>query len=286
MPIRKFGDAVLTEINWCIICPEFNLSWSEIYYGGSMSGHSKWATIKRKKGAADAKRGAVFTRLTREIVMAAREGGVDPDTNFRLRLAIDKARSQNMPKENIERAVKRGGGESKDGEVYEQVFYEGYAPNAIALVIECVTENRNRTVAEVRHTSTRLGGTMGAGGSVAWQFNRAAYFSIPAKGQDFDKIFELAVDGGADDVVSDGESIEIIAPVESFKLLSDRLRAAGIQPEDAELRMFPIEEKELSVEDTLQVIRFIEALEELEDVQNVFSNLKISDEAMKAMESE
>jgi len=251
-----------------------------------MSGHSKWATIKRKKGAADAKRGQVFTRLTREIVMAARESGADPDTNFRLRLAVDKARSQNMPKENIERAIKRGAGESKDGEVYEQVFYEGYAPHGVALIIECVTENRNRTVAEVRPQLTRLRGTMGAGGSVARQFRRAAYFSFPAAGQDFDKIFELAVDGGADDVTSDDESIEIVAPVESFKLLSDKLRDAKIQPEDAELRMLPNEDKELPVEETLQVIRAIEALEELDDVQSVYSTLKISDEAMKAMEAE
>lgn len=251
-----------------------------------MSGHSKWATIKRKKGAADAKRGQVFTRLTREIVMAAREGGADADTNFRLRLAVDKARSQNMPKENIERAIKRGSGESKDGEVYEQVFYEGYAPHGVALIIECVTENRNRTVAEVRHLLTRIGGTMGAGGSVAWQFTRAAYFSFPAKGQDFDKVFEMAVESGADDVTSDEEMIEITAPVESFKLISDKLRDMKIQPEEAELRMLPNEDKELSVEDTLQVLRAIDTLEELDDVQNVYSTLKISDEAMQAMESE
>lgn len=251
-----------------------------------MSGHSKWATIKRKKGVADAKRGQVFTRLTREIVMAAREGGGDPDTNFRLRLAVDKARAQSMPKDNIERAIKRATGEGKDGEVYEEVYYEGYGPKGVALVIECVTENRNRTVAEIRHTLSRAGGNLGELGSVSWQFTRAAVFTFPAAKVEFDKVFELAVEGGADDVTQDDEEIEVVAPVESFKTLVDRFRAAGLQPEEAEIRMIANQEMELDVDDTLTVLRAIEALEELDDVQNVFSNLKISEEAMAAMESE
>jgi len=251
-----------------------------------MSGHSKWATIKRKKGAADAKRGQVFTRLTREIVMAAREGGGDPDSNFRLRLAIDKAKAQSMPKDNIDRAVKRASGEGKEGEVYEEVLYEGYAPHGAALVIECVTENRNRTVAEVRHLLTRSGGSMAEIGAVSWQFKRAASFSFPSDKFNFDKIFELAVEGGADDVVQDEDEINVIAPVESFKSLSDRFRAANMMPDEAGLSMIPNQELELSVEHTLQVLRTIEGLEELDDVQNVYSNLKISEEAMAAMESE
>ncbi len=251
-----------------------------------MSGHSKWATIKRKKGATDAKRGAVFTRLTREIVMAAREGGGDAESNFRLRLAVDRARSQNMPKENIERAIKRGTGESKEGNTFEEVFYEGYAPHAVALMIQCLTENRNRTVADVRHILSRSGGNLGEGGSVGWQFKRIAYFSMPAAGLDFDKIFELAVEGGADDVTSDDESIEIFAPVESFKIISDALHKAKIQLEEAELRMIPTQEMELDVEKTLQVLRTVEALEELDDVTNVYSSLRISEEAMAALESE
>jgi len=251
-----------------------------------MSGHSKWATIKRKKGAADAKRGQVFTRLTREIVMAAREGGADPDSNFRLRLAIDKARTQSMPKDNIDRAVKRATGEGKEGEVFEEVFYEGYAPNGVAVIIECVTENRNRTVSEVRHMLTRIGGSMGEVGSVSWQFKRAAVFSFDASKYDFDKVFELAVEGGADDVNLDGDEIEVIASVEAFKTLSDRFRAANMIPEEAGLRMVPNQEIELGVEDTLQVIRAIESIEELDDVQNVYSNLKISEEALAAMEAE
>jgi transcriptional/translational regulatory protein YebC/TACO1 len=156
----------------------------------------------------------------------------------------------------------------------------------VALIIECVTENRNRTVAEIRHTLTRAGGNLGELGSVSWQFKRAAVFTFPSGKVSFDKVFELAVEGGADDVTDDGDEIEVVAPVESFKTLIDRFRSAGLQPEEAELRMLPNQEMELSVEDTLQVVRAIEALEELDDVQNVFSNLKISEEALAAMDSE
>jgi YebC/PmpR family DNA-binding regulatory protein len=248
-----------------------------------MSGHSKWSTIKRKKGAADAKRGKVFTRVTREILMAAKEGGGDLSTNVRLRLAIDKAKAVNMPKENIERAIKRGSGETKEG-TFDEVMYEGYAPHGIAIMIECVTENRNRTVADVRHILNRANGTMGEQGSVSWQFNRVAYFAFPAESYDFDKVFEIALEGGADDVSSDDEMIEIIGAVEHFKSISDLLLKAKISPEESELRMIPNQEIELNVEQSVQVMRVLEALEELDDVVNVFSNLKISDEAMEAME--
>ncbi len=251
-----------------------------------MSGHSKWATIKRKKGAADAKRGQVFTRLTREIVMAAREGGGDPDSNFRLRLAVDKARAQNMPKENIERAIKRGSGESKDGVVFEEVFYEGYGPNGVAMMIECVTENRNRTVAEIRHILTRSGGSLGEAGSVAWQFKRVCYFDIPGKEEDMEPLFEVAVMAGADDVNYEDELIEIVGPVESFKTLSDALNDAKYSPDEGGLRMVPNQEMELGTDDTLQVLRFIEDLEELDDVQNVYHNMRISEEALAALEEE
>ncbi len=251
-----------------------------------MSGHSKWATIKRKKGATDAKRGQVFTRLTREIVLAAREGGGDSETNFRLRLAVERARAQNMPKENIERAIRRGSGADKEGADFEEVFYEGYGPHGVAFMIECVTENRNRTVAEIRHLLTKSGGNMGEAGSVGWQFSRQAYFAIPAGKVDFDTVFELGVEGGANDVTMDDDLIEIYAPIESFKLLSDQLRAANIQPEDAELRMVANQEMDLSPEQTMQVVRCIESIEELDDVQNVYSNLHISDELMASLESE
>jgi len=251
-----------------------------------MSGHSHWATIKRKKGASDAKKGAVYTRLAREILMAAREGGSDPDSNFQLRLAIEKARGQNMPKDSIERAIKRGSGENKDGVVYEEMTYEGYAQHGVALMISCVTENKNRTVAELRHALSRAGGNLGEAGSVSWQFKPAAYFAISAAGKNFDKVFEVAVEGGADDVQSDEETIEITAPVENFKIMLDTLRKSGISPDEAELRMLPNQEMELEVESTLQVMRTIEGLEELDDVQNVFTNLRISEAAMAAMEAD
>jgi YebC/PmpR family DNA-binding regulatory protein len=250
-----------------------------------MSGHSKWATIKRKKGAADAKRGQLFTRLAREIVLAAREGGGDAESNFKLRLAVDKARSNNMPKENVERAIKRGTGEDKEGGGIEQVTYEGYAPHGIALMIEVVTDNRNRAVAEIRRVLTRAGGSMGEGGSVAWQFTRKAYFSIPAAGKNPDSIFELAVDAGADDVQIGKEAIEIFAPVEAFKAVSDRLRKEGIATEESMLRMEPNQHTELDGEQTVQVMRVIETLEELDDVNTVYSNLLVTDEAVAAMET-
>jgi YebC/PmpR family DNA-binding regulatory protein len=250
-----------------------------------MSGHSKWSTIKHKKGAADAKRGKLFTQLGRAITMTAREGGGDPDVNFNLRLAIDKARASNMPKDNIERAIKKGTGEDKDAAVLEKLVYEGYAPNGIALVIETVTDNRNRTVAELRHVLTRSGGSLGENGSVMWQFTQKAYFAFPSAGQDEDEIFELALEAGADDVFFDGESIEILGASADFKAISDSLRAAGIQTDEATLRMFPNQETELEVEKALQVMRVIEDLEDLDDVQKVDSNLALTDEALMALET-
>jgi YebC/PmpR family DNA-binding regulatory protein len=250
-----------------------------------MSGHSKWSTIKRKKGAADAKRGAVFTRLTREIVMAARDGGGDPNANFRLRLAVDKARSENMPKDNIERAIRRGTGEDKDAASFEEVTYEGYAPHGVALMIECVTDNRNRTVAELRHALTHAGGTMGELGSVAWQFDRVAYFSFPSDAMSYDTAFELGIEAGANDVNEDSGTVEIIGPVETFKDIADRLHAAEVQPDEAGLRMIPKQELELGLDQTVQVMKALETIEEIDDVQNVFSNLKMSEQALAALEA-
>jgi YebC/PmpR family DNA-binding regulatory protein len=249
-----------------------------------MSGHSKWSTIKRQKAAEDAKRGRIFTRLAREIAIAAREGGGDPDINFRLRLAIDRARDANMPKDNIERAIKRGTGEDKSAGELEEVVYEGYAPHGVALIIETVTDNRNRAVADIRHVLNRFGGSLGEDGSVAWQFTSSAYFAITAGDADPDQIFELAVEAGADDVIFSDEFIEILAPVDSFKVVNDLLETESIKPEEAELRMFPNHEIELPMEDTLKVMRVIEELEELDDVQNVYSNMQISDDAMTQLE--
>lgn len=250
-----------------------------------MSGHSHWATIRRKKGAADAKRGQVFTRLAREIVIAAREGGGDPNSNIRLQYAVEKARANNMPKDNIERAIKRGTGDSKEGGEIVEITYEGYAAHGIALMISCVTDNRNRSVSELRHILSRMGGTLAEAGSVAWQFKRASYFSLPTGNNDPYEIFELAVESGADDVNFDDETIEIIGPVESFKEIGDALKAAGIEAEEAELRYLPNIETELDIDQTMQVMRVIEMVEDLDDVQDVYSNLSISDEVMAKLET-
>jgi len=250
-----------------------------------MSGHSKWSTIKRKKGAADAKRGAIFTRLGREITVAAREGS-DPDANFRLRLAVDKARAENMPKDNIERAIRRGSGEDKDSATFEEIMYEGYGPKGVALMIETVTDNRNRSVSDIRHALSRSGGSMGEVGSVAWQFDRVAYFAFPSNTLNYDKAFELAIEAGADDVTEDDGMIEITGQVETFKAIANLLHDARVTPEDAGLRMVPNQEIELDLNDTIQVMKVIEGIEEMDDVQNVYSNLKMSEEALKAIEDE
>lgn len=251
-----------------------------------MSGHSHWATIRRKKSAADAKKGAIFTRLAREIVMAAREGGGDPDLNVRLQLAIDRARAQNMPKENIERAIRRGTGEDKEATAFEAITLEGYGPHGSAIMVDCMTDNRNRTVAELRHIFSRNGGNMAEAGAVGWQFERKAYFSFPSSQLSYDKAFELAIEAGADDVLEDGDNIEIIGPVETFKAIGDKLHAAKVQPEEAGLRLIAKQELELGVEETLQVLHLVEKIEDLDDVQDVYHNLKISDEALAALEAE
>jgi YebC/PmpR family DNA-binding regulatory protein len=250
-----------------------------------MSGHSHWATIRRKKGAADAKRGAVFTRLARELVMAAREGGGDPDNNVRLALAVEKARASNMPKDNIERAIRRGTGEDKEAAAFEEITLEGYGPHGVAIMVECVTDNRNRTVADLRHTFSRNGGNMAEAGAVGWQFERKSYFSFPSEELSYDKAFELALDAGADDVQDDEGTVEIVGPVETFKTISDALRAKNVHPEEAGLRLIPKQELELDTDDTLQVMRTIEAIEDLDDVQGVYHNLRLSEAALTALEA-
>jgi len=250
-----------------------------------MSGHSKWSTIKRKKGVADAKRGAIFTRLAREIVISARESGSDIDSNFRLRLAVDKARAENMPKDNIERAIKRGAGEDKDGTIFEEVTFEGYGPHGSALMVTCVTDNRNRTVPDMRHAFSKYGGNMAEPGAVGWQFDRKSYFAFPSKELSFDKAFELGIEAGADDVVDGEETIEIYGPVEQFKTIADALHKAKVHTQEAGLRMVPKQEIELDVESTLKFMKMVEAIEELDDVQDVFHNVKVSDEALATLEA-
>src|SRR5512138_1494713 len=255
MPVPKRSEQVFlsSDVEWYNLsayCINFHKS-GFIEGERHMSGHSKWSTIKRKKGVADAKRGAIFTRLSREIVMSAREGGSDIDSNFRLRLAVDKARAENMPKDNIERAIKRGSGEDKDSAAFEQITYEGYAPHGVAVIVETVTDNRNRTVSDLRHAFSKAGGNLAEPGAVGWQFERVAYFSFPSGALNYDKAFELGLDSGADDVVEDNETIEITAPVESFKLIADALHKAKVQAEEAGLRMIPKQEMELNTEDTV-----------------------------------
>jgi len=249
-----------------------------------MSGHSKWKTIKHKKAATDARRGKIFTRLAREIAVAARKGGDDPDANFNLRLAVDKAKAANMPRDNIERAIKRGTGELK-GEDLVEVLYEGYAPNGVALLVQVLTDNKNRTVADVRRILTRQGGTLAEAGAVAWQFDRKGYIAIAPDGVNQDAIFEIAVEAGAEDVVFGDDMIEVYAELENFRAVRQALREAGIQFETAELSMIPKTAMQLAEKQTLQVMGIIDALEELDDVQQVYSNLDISDEVMTRYEA-
>jgi len=249
-----------------------------------MSGHSKWSTIKHKKAQTDARRGAIYTKLAKEIQIAAREGGGDPDVNFGLRLAVDRAKDANMPSSNIDRAIKRGTGEDRDAAIMEKIHYEGYAPHGVAVIMNCITDNRNRTVADIRHVLSKHGGTMGQEGSVSWQFTRKSYFNIPCGNHTFDELFEIAIDTGADDVIEEDEYFEIVGPVEIFKKIHDSLKEAVIIPETSGLRMDPNQEVELNLEDTLQVMNAIDILEELDDIQEVYSNLKIPDEALVGIE--
>ena len=249
-----------------------------------MSGHSKWKTIKHKKAATDAKRGKIFTRLGREITIAARTGGGDPDVNFNLRLAIDKAKSANMPKDNIERAIKRGTGELKSADIIE-VTYEGYAPNGVALLMQVLTDNKNRTVAEIRRVLTRQGGTLADAGAVAWQFDRKGYIAIAPDGIEENTVFEVAVEAGAEDIVFSDDMIEVYAELENFRAVRQALEDAGIHFETAELAMIPRTTMQLGEKETLRVMGVIEALEELDDIQQVYSNLEISDEVMTRYEA-
>lgn len=248
-----------------------------------MSGHSKWATIKRQKGANDARRGQLFTKLAREISLAARDGG-DPSFNFKLRLIVDKARASNMPKENIERAVKRGAGAGDDGAVLEEVTYEGYGPHGVAILMQVVTDNRNRTVSEIRRALTRGGGNLGETGSVGWLFDSKGYITLPGDGLNQDKAFELALEAGAEDVQFGAETAEIYTLPTDLQAVRQTFQDARYHVEDADVTMLPKTYVSLAPADTLQVMHLIETLEELDDVSKVYSNLEISDEALAQME--
>lgn len=248
-----------------------------------MSGHSKWSTIKHKKAATDKKRGKIFTRLAKEITIAARESGGDPDFNPRLSLAIDKAKAANMPKDNIERAVKRGTGELEGGQL-EESMYEAYGPHGVGILIEVVTDNRNRAVADVRHMVTKNGGNLAENGSVGWQFTRKGYIAVTGEDVDEDELFLTAAEAGAEDVHYGEEVSEVFAPIEAFQDVQKALRDAGFHLEEANLIYDPDNPLELEPEQAAQVLRFIEAVEDVDDVQNVHSTLDVTDEALALIE--
>ena len=243
-----------------------------------MAGHSKWANIQHRKKAVDAKRGKIFTRVNRELTVAAREGGGDPDANPRLRLAIQKANAANMPKDTIERTIKKATGEL-EGVTYEEIRYEGYAPNGVAVMIDTLTDNRNRTVAEVRHAFTKHGGNLGTDGSVAYLFSKIGVLNFPP-GTSEDEVMEIALEAGADDVVTENDgSIEVVTTPEAFTDVVTAMEEGGLTPANSEVTMRASLEVELDLEAGRKVLTFLDLLEDLDDAQAVYSNADIPDEA-------
>lgn len=248
-----------------------------------MSGHSKWSTIKHKKAASDAKRGKVFTRIAKELTLAAREGGGDPDSNTTLRLAVAKAKEANMPKDNIEKAIKRGTGEIEGGELIDAV-YEAYGPHSVGILVEVVTDNRNRAIADVRHAVNKYGGTMAEAGAVSWQFKRKGYISITDE-VDQDELFMVAAEAGADDIQFNDDVTEIYVELEAFRAVQEALESAGYSMDESSLIYDPTNRIELGQSESMQVMNLIERIEELDDVQNVYSALEMSDEVLAALEA-
>ena len=247
-----------------------------------MSGHSKWATIKHKKAATDAKRGRVFTKLIREISIAAREGGSDPDSNPRLRSAILSAKNENMPNDNIERAVLRGAGQL-EGEQYEEVNFEGYGPGGVGMIIQVVTSNRNRVVSELRHLMGRHGGNLAETGAVGWMFSRKGQIVVPKEQASEDKMLSIVLDAGAEDLRDDGSTWEVLAPPEAFEPVREALEKAGVKPVSAEVAWVPQNYVKLTGSAAQQMIRLVEGLEEHDDVQHVFANFDIDEKEMQAV---
>jgi len=247
-----------------------------------MAGHSKWANIKHRKGAQDARRGKLFTKLIREITVAAKLGGPDADANPRLRTAVDKALAANMPKDTISRAIKRGTG-AQQGENFVEVRYEGYGPNGVAVMVDCLTDNINRTVSEVRHAFSKCGGNLGTDGSVAYLFSQAGILSY-ANGIDEDTIMEAAIEAGVEDVITnDDGSIDVITTPEDFTRVRDAMKAAGLPPAEAEITMQPATSVDLDLEDAEKIVRLVDMLEDLDDVQNVYSNADFSQEVLQQL---
>jgi len=246
-----------------------------------MSGHNKWSTIKHKKGAADAKRGQVFTKLIKEITVAAKLGGGDPDGNPRLRAAIDKAKSENMPKDNMERAIKKGTGEL-EGVTYEEITYEGYGPGGVAVLVEVMTDNRNRSVSEVRSIFTKCNGNMGETGCVSWMFDKRGLI-VFSKSTDFEKLFETALEAGAEDVADEEEQFEVITDPANFIEVRESLEKKGFRYESAEVTMIPQTLVKLEGKPAESMLKLMERLEDNDDVQNVYANFDISAEEMERM---
>ncbi|MFW6082977.1 MAG: YebC/PmpR family DNA-binding transcriptional regulator [Chloroflexota bacterium] len=250
-----------------------------------MSGHSHWANIKHQKNREDRRRAKLFTKLVREISVAARQGGGDPEFNIQLRLAIDKAKDANMPKENVEKAIKRGTGEL-EGVDLEEIVYEGYAPSGIALLVHAVTDNRNRTASELRNAFSDRGGSMAEAGAVLWQFDRKGYIALEPDGLDEERIFEIAVEAGADDIEFGDSLIEVYADPGRFAAVQEALKTAEVVTKDARLTMVPKQRMELDEDKTLNVMRLIDNLEDMDDVQEVHTNLEITDDVIAKYEGE
>ena len=249
-----------------------------------MSGHSKWSSIKHKKGAADAKRGKLFSKLSRAIIVAAKEGGGDPANNLALQNAIEKAKSYSMPRDNIDRAIAKGSGADADADAFETIVYEGYGPEGVAVIVEALTDNRNRTAADVRHMFAKHGGNLGATGAVAWQFERRGVVVVPADGVDEEELLLAAADGGAEDVERDGDSFQVTSVPESLSAVRESVEQAGFTVDSSELRLVP--KTTVAVEDeskARQVMRLIDALEDNDDVQDVYANFDIPERVLEAV---
>jgi YebC/PmpR family DNA-binding regulatory protein len=249
-----------------------------------LSGHSKWSSIKHKKGAADAKRGQLFSKLSRAILVAAKEGGADPANNLALQNAIEKARSYSMPKDNIDRAIAKGSGADADADAFETIVYEGYGPEGVALIVEALTDNRNRTAADVRHLFAKFGGNLGATGAVVWQFERLGVVVVSGDGADEEELLLVAADAGADDVEEDGSTFQITSPPEALSAVRTAVDQAGFTVESAELQLVP--KTTVSIDDETkarQVMRLVDALEENDDVQDVYANFDIPEQVLEAV---
>jgi YebC/PmpR family DNA-binding regulatory protein len=249
-----------------------------------MSGHSKWSSIKHKKGAVDAKRGQLFSKLSRAIIVAAKEGGGDPANNMSLQNAIEKAKSYSMPKDNIDRAIAKGSGADADAEAFETIVYEGYGPEGVAVIVEALTDNKNRTAADVRHLFSKHGGNLGTAGAVAWQFDRRGVVVVASDGVDEEELLLVAADGGADDIEQDGTVFQVTSAPESLATVRQAIQAAGFAVDSAELMLVPKTTVEIGDEQKArQVMRLIDALEENDDVQDVYANFDIPEQVLEAV---